>query len=68
MALPLGPRSGRAALRMRLNALGFELTTEELASAFGLFKTVADAKKTVTDDDLQVIHQQLKAATGAVVG
>ena len=68
VALPLGPRSGRAALRMRLNALGFELTTEELASAFGLFKTVADAKKTVTDDDLQVIHQQLKAATGAVVG
>jgi 2-isopropylmalate synthase len=68
VALPLGPRSGRAALRMRLNALGFELTTEELATVFGLFKAVADEKKTVTDDDLIVIHQQFKASTVAVVG
>jgi 2-isopropylmalate synthase len=68
VALPLGPRSGRAALRMRLNALGFELTTEELATVFGLFKAVADEKKTVTDDDLLLIHQQFKATTIAVVG
>jgi 2-isopropylmalate synthase len=68
VALPLGPRSGRAALRMRLNALGVDLSTEELATVFGLFKAVADEKKTVTDDDLLVIHQQFKASTVAVVG
>ena len=68
VALPLGPRSGRAALRMRLNALGFELTTEELATVFGLFKAVADEKKTVTDEDLLVIHQQFKASTVAIAG
>jgi len=62
VALPLGPRSGRAALRMRLNALGIELSPEELTNIFSLFKAVADEKKQVTDADLQVIHQQFKAS------
>jgi 2-isopropylmalate synthase len=62
VALPLGPRSGRAALRMRLNALGIELSPEELTNIFSLFKAVADEKKQVTDTDLQVIHQQFKAS------
>lgn len=62
VALPLGPRSGRAALRMRLNALGIELTPEALTNIFSLFKAVADEKKQVTDADLQVIYQQFKAS------
>jgi 2-isopropylmalate synthase len=67
VALPLGPRSGRAALRMRLNALGIELTSEELTNIFGLFKAVADEKKQVTDVDLQAIHQQFRALHAVTV-
>jgi 2-isopropylmalate synthase len=56
--LPLGPRSGRAALRMRLHALGYDLNPEQLQALFPLFKRVADQKKRVENDDLQAIHAE----------
>jgi 2-isopropylmalate synthase len=58
--LPLGPRSGRAALRMRLKALGYDLSNEALAQAFPVFKEMADAKKRLNDDDLHTLYQLLE--------
>lgn len=53
--LPLGPRSGRHALKERLTELGYPLTEEQLDKAFGRFKEIADKKKQVTDRDLESI-------------
>jgi 2-isopropylmalate synthase len=51
--LPLGPRSGRSAIRMRLKALGVELPDTELQAYFDAFKQLADTQKRITDDDLR---------------
>jgi 2-isopropylmalate synthase len=61
--LPLGPRSGRAALRMRLGALGYSLNTEELQSIFPIFKRLADEKKRIENEDLEVVYQEWKSIT-----
>ena len=53
--LVLGKHSGRHALRVRLSALGYELSGEELNSVFKRFKEMADYKKEVTDDDLRTL-------------
>ena len=60
--LPLGPRSGRAALRMRYKALGIELDGEHLKEVFECFKQVADQKKRIEDSDLLAIHEQISVA------
>lgn len=59
--LPLGPRSGRAALRMRMKALGYELSPEEVATVFPLFKQKADEKKRVENDDLHALYAEVKS-------
>ncbi|MEO0563087.1 MAG: 2-isopropylmalate synthase [Chloroflexota bacterium] len=51
--LVLGKHSGRHALLVRLNELGYELDKETLNDVFKRFKDLADAKKTITDADLQ---------------
>lgn len=53
--LPLGPRSGRHALKARLIELGYELNDQDLQKAFERFKVLADKKKTVTNRDLEYI-------------
>lgn len=53
--LPLGPRSGRHALKARLVELGYELTEEDLYKAFDRFKVLADKKKSITNRDLEYI-------------
>jgi 2-isopropylmalate synthase len=55
--LVLGKHSGRHALRVRLRELGYELTDDELKDVFVRFKDLADAKKTVTDADLEALMQ-----------
>ena len=50
--LVLGKHSGRHALRVRLQELGFDLSDEELQDLFIRFKRVADKKKVVADADL----------------
>ncbi len=55
--LVLGKHSGRHALRVRLRELGYEVTDEELKDVFVRFKDLADAKKTVTDADLEALMQ-----------
>ena len=53
--LVLGKHSGRHAFNERLKALGFFLNNEQLDKAFERFKSVADKKKQVFDEDLVAI-------------
>jgi len=54
-SLVLGKHSGRHALRVRLDELGYELDDEELVQTFVRFKDLADKKKTITDADLEAL-------------
>jgi 2-isopropylmalate synthase len=78
-ALVLGKLSGRHAFRDKLKALGYELADEDFEEAFQRFKTLADKKKHVFDEDLialvddeilrggdaiQVLSLQVKTGTG----
>lgn len=51
----LTARSGRAALKHRLNILGIELGKEALDKAYDSFLKLADRKKEITDDDILMI-------------
>ncbi|MCI0713169.1 MAG: 2-isopropylmalate synthase [Chloroflexi bacterium] len=53
--LVLGKHSGRHALKVRLEELGYEVDGEELQAIFRRFKEVADAKKKITDADLEAL-------------
>ncbi|MFO8128060.1 2-isopropylmalate synthase [Yoonia sp.] len=57
-SLPLGKHSGRAALRAKLNELGFDLADNQLNDVFVRFKDLADRKKEVFDDDLMALVYQ----------
>ncbi|MCB1367202.1 MAG: 2-isopropylmalate synthase, partial [Rhodobacteraceae bacterium] len=50
--LVMGKHSGRAALRSKLNDLGYELGDNQLKDVFVRFKALADRKKEIYDDDL----------------
>lgn len=50
--LVLGKHSGRAALRHRLEQLGFTLSREELQQTYYRFVALADRKKNIYDQDL----------------
>src|SRR5438046_962143 len=51
-ALVLGKHSGRPALRLRYQELGFPLTSNELEFAYHKFTALADRKKRIYDQDL----------------
>ena len=53
--LVLGKHSGRHALRTHLKHMGYDLSDEELNLVFEKFKVLADKKKQVVDEDLEVI-------------
>jgi 2-isopropylmalate synthase len=53
--LVMGKLSGRHAFRQRLEELGYKMTDEELNKAFERFKRLADQKKEVYEEDLEVI-------------
>lgn len=53
--LVLGKHSGRHALRSRLKTMGYDLSDEEINLVFIRFKELADKKKHVVDEDLEVI-------------
>ncbi|WP_299609381.1 2-isopropylmalate synthase [uncultured Tateyamaria sp.] len=50
--LVMGKHSGRAALRDKLEQLGFEVGDNQLKDVFVRFKALADRKKEIFDDDL----------------
>ncbi len=51
----LGKHSGRHALKARLQELGYKIGGDALNQVFARFKDLADAKKTVTDADLEAL-------------
>jgi 2-isopropylmalate synthase len=53
--LVLGKHSGRHALRSHLKDIGYDLSNEELNLVFEKFKELADKKKHIVDEDLEVI-------------
>lgn len=53
--LVLGKHSGRHAFKTRLKELGYDLTDEELNSAFERFKRLADQKKEIFDEDIETL-------------
>lgn len=54
-SIVLTARSGRAALKHRLQALGIQLTQERLDEVYKQFLALADKKKEVTDDDVMLL-------------
>ena len=61
----LGKHSGRHAFKDKAIALGFELNDEKINEAFKAFKTLADKKKEISEDDLYIIltDQQIQEDT-----
>lgn len=53
--LVLGKHSGRHAFNQRMKDLGYELLKDDLEKAFVRFKTLADKKKEIFDEDLDAI-------------
>jgi len=61
--LVLGKHSGRAALRHRLEQLGFTLTRDELQHIYYRFVALADRKKNIYDQDLiGIVPDQIREA------
>ena len=54
-SIVLTARSGRAALKHRLHALGVELSKEDLDKAYESFLRLADRKKDINDDDIMML-------------
>jgi len=62
-SIVLTARSGRAALKHRLEILGVKQTKEELDKTYEKFLTLADRKKDIKDEDLLVMLRMQKAET-----
>jgi 2-isopropylmalate synthase len=64
-SLVLGKHSGRHAFRDRVTQLGYTLNDEQVESAFTKFKTLADKKKEVFDEDIEaLVDDQLELSAG----
>lgn len=61
--LVLGKHSGRHAFRQRLIELGYNLEEAATEEAFLQFKELADRKKNVYDEDLEVLIETIMDAT-----
>jgi 2-isopropylmalate synthase len=61
--LTLGPRSGKHGIRHRLEDLGYTVTDEQMEEVYKRFIELADRKKQIYDDDLEVI---MRTTTSAV--
>lgn len=55
--LVMGKHSGRAALRSKLQDLGYQLADNQLKDVFVRFKELADRKKEIYDEDLIALMQ-----------
>jgi isopropylmalate/citramalate/homocitrate synthase-like protein len=56
----IGKHTGRHALKSRFEALGFELDGPQLSSALEQIKSLVDASKHITDEDLIAIGWDIK--------
>jgi len=53
--LVLGKHSGRHAFKQRLTELGYDLEENDLNRVFGKFKELADKRKEILDEDIEVL-------------
>jgi 2-isopropylmalate synthase len=53
--LVLGKHSGRHALKDRIEVMGYSLSNDELDRVFTRFKTLADLRKEIYDEDVEAI-------------
>ena len=65
-SIVLTARSGHAALRHRLQALGIELSDEALDKTYEAFLRLADQKKEITDDDILMLAGADRTASHAI--
>jgi len=64
----MGKLSGRHAFRQRLEDLGYTLSEEEINHAFERFKKLADQKKEIYEEDLEVIvSEELAKMTEQII-
>ncbi|MEK3725762.1 2-isopropylmalate synthase [Paenibacillus sp. FSL H8-0034] len=56
--LVLGKHSGRHAFREKLIDIGYELSDEQVNTAFSKFKDLADKKKEVSDEDIRALIEE----------
>ena len=64
-SLVLGKHYGRHAFRDRVTQLGYTLNDEQIEAAFVKFKSLADKKKEVFDEDIEaLIDDQLELDNG----
>ena len=61
--LVLGKHSGRHAVQKRCADLGFTLEGDELVQVYRALMTIADDRKTLTDDDIQAVLREMRGAT-----
>lgn len=54
----LGKHSGRHAFASKLKELGYDLSKDQINKAFEDFKNLADKKKEIYDEDLEMIAQE----------
>lgn len=59
--LTLGPRSGSHGVRHRLEDLGYQISDEEMERIYQRFIELADRKKQVYDEDLEMIMMDFNA-------
>ncbi|MDE6341688.1 MAG: 2-isopropylmalate synthase [Muribaculaceae bacterium] len=62
-AIVLTARSGRAALKHRLESLGVKMTKEELDACYEQFLKLADKKREVVDEDVLMLAGKHRAAS-----
>jgi 2-isopropylmalate synthase len=66
--LVLGKHSGRHALRDRVVALGYTVSDEQIQRIYEEFKTLADKKKNVYDEDIEaLVETALESDVAAVL-
>jgi len=66
-SIELTARSGRAALKHRLQLLGVIMDKDELDKTYEQFLELADRKKEVNDDDLKIMIGKSKASENAPI-
>ncbi|MEI6500036.1 MAG: 2-isopropylmalate synthase [Armatimonadota bacterium] len=59
--LTLGPRSGKHGVRSRLEDLGYHISDEKLDEIYQRFILIADRKKQVYDEDLEMMMLEMNA-------
>ena len=65
-SIVLTARSGHAALKHRLQALGIELSEDALDKVYEAFLRLADQKKEITDDDILMLAGADRTAAHAI--